>query len=337
MSAALKPENAAINGTPEYDVDFLDDMLGVFPDHTGYAPKSGKCGKYIYAEHNWGDFIAHSENYVQSNTDAVLMQEALNDCASWGVPDGASYVDFGVGGAISFKKYALPIMKRLRSNAYYGVDYCEQFLQEIKALQPELEHAVTIKTQRMDFFAPTNKRMTGTPSLGVMNGLTLGNIEGSLNDGDIAASLVTALKYLLQLCGHGWLLVSIDTNQNEAEQKKAYLNPENESFCLNVLHRMKQELPTEGFDPCLFSYDVEFHAEKQLLAHMAYATATQDFKLASHLIHVEAGQRIHLFNSYKYTQEFFESCCLKAGVNTVKCWTHKTGVMLYLLKDATGS
>jgi len=316
------------------DDDFFDDVLGMFPDASGYAPKAGRCGKYVYESENWGDFISHSDNYYPPQGDLALIQTAIREIDKWGVPLGTPYIDLGAGGAASFKRYALPVMKGLESTQYTGVDFAENALREIQALKPELAEHTEIKTEKMDLFFPTNKVIAKTePALGVMNGLTLGNMDGSLSDQNVDVNLATALKYLSQLCGHGWLLLTIDTNQDEASLRKAYVNPSNSHLCLSILSRVARELPVKNFDPTSFRYDVEFHPDLHLLANLAVATKTQDFKLGPYPIHVQEGQKIHLSNSYKFNRKFFESSCRIANLSTVKYWKHETGMMLYLLRD----
>jgi len=97
---------------------------------------------------------------------------------------------------------------------------------------------------------------------------------------------------------------------------------------------MASQLPTTNFDPALFDYQPEWLSEQQLVAHMAVATEDQDFKLGEYPLQVKAGEKVHLFNSYKFRQEFFEECCPKANLEIAKSWKHESGVMLYLLKDS---
>jgi uncharacterized SAM-dependent methyltransferase len=317
-----------------YDKNFYNDMYGVFPNMYGAAPKSGGVGKYIYDGENWNNIVKHSSDFYVPRGDHELTMQAFRDIGDLGVPNGTPYVDFGVGGPASFLDYALPIMQKLGSRQYTGVDYCEKALARIKALESRFCNERIIKTERMDFFKPPGKVVSmHAPALGVMNGITITNMYGTLEDGNIELNLVSAMRYLSKLCGQGWLLLTIDTNQNEHSLRKAYVTPLNSSLYLKVFSRMATELPVEGFDPQGFVYDPEFRSNLQLWAHMARATKTQDFLLGGQPIHVEENQKIHLLNSYKFCQDFFEVCCQKANLSIIKNWSHETGMMLYLLKD----
>jgi len=45
-----KPQSSRQN----YDDDFFDDMLGVFPTITGYAPKAGRVSRFLNEEPHQG-------------------------------------------------------------------------------------------------------------------------------------------------------------------------------------------------------------------------------------------------------------------------------------------
>ncbi len=323
-----------IDKQPLYDEDFLDDMMGLFPDASGYAPKAGCCGKYLYDGKNWGNYIEYNEKYYPPKGDLALIKQAALDIDKWGIPKGTDYIDLGAGGDVSFKRYALPITQLLESQNYIGVDFCDRALEEIKRLSSEFEESLAIKTEKIDLFFLTNKKIAKqSPALGVMNGLTLGNIDGAIADQNIGYNLINVMKYLSQLCGHGWLLLTIDTNQNSDFLKSAYVSPATERFCLGMLKRMKQELPVKNFDPTLFDYDVEFFPQNHLLASVAVAREAQTFELGGFPRHIHKGQKIHLCNSYKFGRDFFEQCVQRAGLKPVQQWEHETGMMLYLLKD----
>lgn len=65
---------------------------------------------------------------------------------------------------------------------------------------------------------------------------------------------------------------------------------------------------------------------------MATATESQDFNLGSYPLRIEKAEKLHLFNSYKFRKDFFESCCPKANLEIVESWQHETGIAFYLLK-----
>jgi len=188
------------------------------------------------------------------------MDEARKDLPRY-VPSGIPYVDFGVGGSESFKRYVLPTMRLLASADYYGVDFDQKILDQIESVRPTLSD-IDVHTIRTDFFTPSNRIISQTPALGVMNGITLTNMYGSLNDTSPEANLIGALNNLSQLTNHGWLLLSIDTNQDRESLLKMYHTPLNSKLNIASLPRMEAELPVSGFDSSLFEYTPEWFPEK---------------------------------------------------------------------------
>lgn len=294
---------------------------------------SGHMGKYIYSAHNWNEITECSDNYYIPKADADLVDMAACELTKL-LPSGIDYVDFGVGGTAAIKRHALPIIQQISANRYIGVDYNQDLLDQALNLVTESINT-KIEIIKTDFFNFELPPISNHPALGVMNGLTLTNHYGTLFDREIARNLVPTLKYLAYLCGQGWLMVAIDCNNSEQSLKQAYITPLNSQLYLRVFHRMADELSIDGFDAAAFTYAPEWHADKQLFAHMAQATKDQRFSLGGYQFHITAGQKFHLLNSYKYQREWFEQACTQANLSIIKRWDHETPMKLYLLRSET--
>ena len=307
------------------DAIFLDDMIDLFMGMNG-----GHVGKYCYDGSNWDAVIENSTKYYVPRADNELVLQASAEIRDF-VPQQTPYVDFGVGGTVAFKHHVLPIINRLNSPLYVGVDFCESALDSIASIQRDEDQGFAVQTVQMDFFAPNSRILTSTPSLGVMNGLTVTNKYGTLRDMNVASDFARDLDQLCRLTNFGWLLLTIDTNQDETSLRDAYETPMTSRLYLNVFHRMANTLPVNDFDPSLFVYEPEWHPELHLFAHMAKATEAQSFSLGSHHFSVKKGEKIHLLNSYKFNKDFFDSCSNKAGLRVQKIWHHETPMKLYML------
>jgi len=316
---------------PEEQGAFFDDIHRMF-----LGLGRGEVGKYMYdnptSEQNnvWADIVGTKSNYYIPEAERTLLKEAKSSIID-ALPKRTAYIDFGAGCETSFKRNAMPLMQSIGTTDYYGVDFDQKILDQI-SMSDNQPDGITIHPTRMDFFIPTYKVISPAPALGVMNGITLTNMYGSLYENDIGANLVRSLKYLHQLTNNGWLLLSVDTNQDAQSLLDMYLTPLNSKLNVSSLPRMEAQLPVSGFDSSLFDYDPEWFPEKQLLAHQATATEDQDFSLGGHELQVRKGDKLHLFNSYKFKQPFFETCCSLANLNIQGSWKHDSGVMLYLLK-----
>ena len=311
----------------EYDQEFFDDMYEIF-----LGLGHGQAGKYMYDSGGWEDIIeADTTDYYVPRADSYLLNLARDELPQH-IPFGTPYIDFGVGGAESIQRYAAPIMRLLGSPEYNGVDCDQKILDQAKSLEVTLE-GINVRTHKMDFFNPPKVGLTGTSSFGVMNGVTLGNMYGSLFEKDLETNLANVLKGLSVVTNHGWLLISIDSNQDKDSLLRMYKTPLNSRLNIASIPRAAAQLPMLGFNPDLFQYEPEWMPEQQLVAHIAIATQSQNFMLGNQNIIIQKGQKLHLFNSYKFRQEFFESSARKAGLTPIKFWRHETGVMLYLLRD----
>lgn len=326
------------NAFARSDMDMSEEQLAFFDDmHRMFLGLGrGEVGKYMYdnpkMEKNnvWEQIVNTKSDYYVPQAEVALFEKARKELPHL-VPQGTAYVDFGVGGEPSFKRYVLPTLECMGSKEYFGLDYDIKILRKLKAMSPGFL-GLSLHAIQTDFFLPTTLAISSQPALGVMNGITLGNMYGALYEQQIGDNVVRALKHLHRLTNNGWLLVTIDTNQNEAALLKMYLTPLNSQLNVSSLPRMEQQLPVKDFDASLFDYSPEWFPDRYLLAHLVTATENQDFLFGDYRLSVEKGQKVHLFNSYKFPKSFFETYCAKAGLSVIRSWDHETGIVLYLLK-----
>ena len=318
---------------------FLEDMVSLFLEI-----ESGHVGKYIYEDHTatdalnvqhdylWQHIITQDNSaYYMPHADNELLAQTLRNIRYY-IPDQTPIVDFGLGGVAAFRAHICPFIDKLACSTYVGLDFCKGYLDAIQN-NITLARPIEIKTIEMDFFNPHTTKVTNTPSLGIMTCSTIGNIYGSTQDKIVDLSLIRSLKTISSLTKNGWLLLSVDTNQDEPSLIKGYDTPLMAQLFLTVMQRLYRELPHQGFNPSLFVYTPEWYPETQLLAHIAVATAAQDFMLGDYHIHVQEGQKYHLLNSYKFKPKFFEDCCDKANLDILNVWHHESPMKLYLLED----
>ncbi len=320
-----------------FDEDFFDAALGLFLEM-----QSGHVGKYIYAcppsngssekGRNWSA-VGGKDNkgYYLHTADNALLQQALSDLDLF-FPRRTNIVDIGVGEISAFHKNILPVIRKIQSPVYYGIDFNQSFLDTIKKEEPFLKDLKIIQN-KMDFFFPSTKVITPAPSLGIILCSTIGNIDNPIKEKGISLTLTRSLKTLSHLTKNGWLLVSLDTNHDKKSLEEGYRTPPVERFVLTFLSRIANELPTVGFNPALFRYAPEWHPDIHLFAHMAEATEDQNFTMGAYRLQVKKGQKLHLLNSYKFPAAFFESCCDKANLEVLNVWHHESPMKLYLLID----
>ncbi len=322
-----------------YDKSFFDDVTDLFLNL-----RSGHLGKYAYG--NSSPNNQHKKNntdhwkrvtgeqnkkYYLPNADTFLLSKAREKIRDL-VPVRTNIIDFGVGKKASFYQHVLPIIQELGSKTYIGVDVCQKYLNAIEKIGPAIDQT-KIKTVNLDFFSPHIDKLCLEPSVGLLMCSTIGNLSDSKLKKGIDYALIHALKTLSSLTSNGWLLVSLDTNQDSISLLKSYTTPLIEEFVLSIFDHIARDLPIHGFDPSSFKYVPEWRPESQLLAHVALATKNQDFTLGTFDLHIKKGQKFHLLNSYKFKQNFFEACCDEANLDVLNVWNHTSPMKLYLLKD----
>lgn len=336
MSTSQKNKKAL--NSPTYDKTFFDDITDLF---LGF--RSGHLGKYAYGNYinddrtshtsdHWEQVVKKTNNsYSLPNTDSTLLTKACDKLQHF-VPEGTNLIDFGVGDTASFYKHILPVVKALESKTYIGVDICQHYLNNLKKIKTSMQDT-KIKAINLDFFSRQAHPISPEPAIGVLTCSTIGNIDGSIRRPSLKPELTKTLKNLSHLTKQGWLLVSLDTNQDPITLAQNYKTTAISGFVMSILGRMLNNLPVHNFDPELFSYEPEWHQDSQLFAHIVVATESQDFSIGSLNIHINHGEKLHLLNSHKFSSNFFESCCDKANMDILNVWHHDSPMKLYLLED----
>lgn len=327
-----------LSNIPSCNKVFFDDIVDLF---MGF--RSGHLGKYAYGSHetdtlqntpndNWDRVVSPKENsYSLPNSDNELLAAATPSIHHF-IPLKTSLLDFGVGETSTFYEHALPILQKLKSQTYYGVDFCQPYLDAVKCIK-ELRHNVAIETVNLDFFEPQTQPIASAPSVGLMMCSTIGNIDGNLAHRNITEELVSTLRNLSMMTKQGWLLLSVDTNQDPNSLALNYRTKPIAQFVISIFDHMLKELPVTSFDSQLFNYEPEWIPDLQLFAHIVEAKESQYFSIDKLDFHIEKGQKFHLLNSHKFSPTFFEECCNKANLEVINVWHHPSAMKLYLLED----
>jgi uncharacterized SAM-dependent methyltransferase len=229
---------------PLYDVAFAEAAKGFFHG-------KGLAGVFTYSSPNFpGDkvdgarlfieFTKAPEYYPKRNEESIIPQVAGKIIGLAGYFN--FLVDLGCGEAFSKK------IKHFIGDADYSpVDMNQSYLHEVTLQCNELYPNKKVVRQHLDFLNDDIK-FQGIP-FPVMLGCTITNFGTT-------ASVRKILKQVKPLCeqGNGSFVFSHDTNTNPASLEKCYTHPLIAEGTLNVLHRIKRDLPTQNFDPVAFRY-----------------------------------------------------------------------------------
>ncbi len=316
---------------------FLQDTIDFF-----LLKRSSHMGLHQYAAHKGirngqstsGDFLWAKTDETRSQiangtvqTEEELIRTVASDVLRI-LPKELTIVDLGPGTVSAFERKARPFIESLSSPCYIPVDESISFLKGIAQAGRQIKHT-DIRPVIDDFFE-NSITYSDNDSLILCFCGTIGNMLSPISPFIPRVQLTNTLRTFAKAIDRGWMLLSVDGCQDGRRIKDDYLS--HPLFHLNIFDRMKVELPiSDSFDPCAFEYEPLWIASSGQLAHMAVAKNDMSFTLAGIPIHLAAGQKLHIKNSYKIQPSVFMPCAEQAGLSIVQSWGEDSATKIYLL------
>lgn len=240
-------------------------------------------------------------------------------------------IEFGPGSMNDAKC----LIQILGSNRYIPVD-CNNSVVNLAKNFAKAHNNCLVTPITQDFFSEENSFTMLRPAIGVLLGMTIGNVAGSVPKFEPSVKLVRTFKNLTKcLYAGGYLLVSTDICNDGEQNIYRYSDSWHKIFGVNHLYRMAEELPMTGFDPDGFEYLPQWFDHCSLLAHCVVANKNQSFQMGTNNqthFDVHKGDVFHYNNSYKYRPEFFENCAKEAGLEVINTWQGRGTIRLYLFR-----
>lgn len=283
--------------------------------------------KFFYDEHGSGLFeaITRLPEYYPTRTEISILEARLPEIAGL-LGRETQLVEYGSG---SSRKIRL-LLDGLRPRVYMPLDISRDHLldaaRRLAAHDRELEiHAVCVDYSR-PFALPW--RDPALSIAGFFPGSSIGNFERS----DAEAFLGRVHGTL----GPGSrLLLGVDRRKDRARLEAAYDDAQGvtAAFNRNVLahlrHVLGGDVDPDRFDHLAF-YDPDAgRVEMHLVAREAHR-----FRLGDLEVSVEAGERIHTENSYKYDPEEFTALAARAGFEALRSWTDPESLFSVFVLEA---
>ena len=292
----------------------------------GDFPMSGTLG--------WQRYENDCPSYYIPMCEKELIKEAALELGNF-IEPGTPLVDLGTGTLEAVETKSLLLARALQSEIYAPVDASLKFCSEAGGLVQRVLPGIKIRPSIENFFSEDAEPPIDIPAMGFLGGTTIANIEAPLSSRKPTAALISTLKNLGRIVSNGWLLLSTDSNQDEAENKAMY--SENGLFEINTFDRMVYELPFSGLDPTCIVYDPIWIKESSQFAHSALAIKDMSVSVEAPefrgVIQIRRGDRFHLKNSFRYTDEYFLSCAEQARLSNLRIWRHnQRPIHLFLLK-----
>lgn len=345
------------NDREEISLSFLETSLQLFQQK--YAPD---LGPEQYAHHTGVDrdgnpmsgallwakaeaqrisnaLVTGKTNMVDAEVKlAQKLHERVRDYVQWYHQDercrkGVSVLEYGPGTVRAFQQKTLPLVTGLRGETSRCtlVDRSKEFLGDIAHLPSAL--GLKIEFIRDDIFSGRRYFCDDEAAFVVMFGRTFGNLAAPINDSPPVEAVVETLKKVSNSAKRCWVAISIGSDLRRDVAKSYYeAHPE---FQLNVFYRMKAELPVDAnFDPDAFEYQSDVRGEDQFMQviHTAVVKRNLDFRLGGKEIILSSGDRLHLKNSFSFSELFFKKCAHQAGFASIDVLSDNAGSDIHVLE-----
>src|SRR5262249_13967926 len=120
----------------------------------------------------------------------------------------------------------------------------------------------------------------------------------------------------------GLLLLGIDLKKDEARMLRAYNGARGlfAAFNLNLLTRINRELDGD-FDLAAFRHEARYAAGAGRIEIYLIARRDCAFHAAGRTLRFQAGDTVHMENSYKYTVGEFQALAGQVGWSPLRAWS----------------
>ncbi|HYN54750.1 MAG TPA: L-histidine N(alpha)-methyltransferase [Methylotenera sp.] len=310
---------------PEFNREFYHDVV----HGLSQRQKSIPC-KWFYDEAGSLLFeaITKTAEYYPTRVETRLLQEVVKEISNF-IPDLSLVIEPGSGASV---KTRILLSSQANLKTYMPIDISAEFLNEtVQQLQQSYPN-IKILPLVDDF---TNMRNpididVATVRMIFFPGSTIGNFTP-----EEAQAL---LKNFHQLAGKaGWLLIGVDSTQNEKQLLAAYNDKAGitAQFNKNLLLRANRELQA-NFQVEQFLHEARFNrAEGKVEMHLV-SSCKQTVVIGPHEFKFMKGESIFTENCYKYTRQRFLSYAKQCNWHMEHVWQdyEESAFELFLLKSA---
>ncbi len=272
--------------------------------------------------------ITKTAEYYPTRVETRLLRQVVIEIATI-IPDLSLVIEPGSGASV---KTRVLLSSQVNLKTYMPIDISAEFLNDtVEQLQRDYPNIKTISLVG-DF---TNMRAPAdldahAARMVFFPGSTIGNFSP-----EEAQGLLKSFNFLAG--NDGWLLIGVDSTQNEKQLLAAYNDKAGitAEFNKNLLVRANRELQA-NFVIEQFSHEARFNkAEGKVEMHLV-SSCNQSVKIANQDFKFVAGESIFTENCYKYTRQRFLSIASECNWHMEYIWQdqEESEFELFLLKSA---
>jgi len=255
--------------------------------------------------------ITFLEEYYLTRTEKQIMMQ-YEEAIALTIGKCDILLDLGAGNC----EKGSALFNSLQPKEYRALDISKEFLEQaIFGLQKEFPQiqmqAQTCDLQEEMIFDD----LVGREKTFFYPGSSIGNFD--------PGSALRLFQNIVRVCqGDGGLLIGVDLVKDHAVLYQAYNDALGitAAFNKNILLHLNRLAKTD-FNLAQWEHYAIFNEQLSRIEMYLRSTRNQVVSWPSGEMHFDSGALIHTENSYKYTQEKFESLLKSAGFKDVHSWT----------------
>jgi len=255
--------------------------------------------------------ITFLEEYYPTRTEKQIMMQ-YEEAIALTIGKCDILLDLGAGNC----EKGSALFNSLQPKEYRALDISKEFLEQaIFGLQKEFSQiqmqAQTCDLQEEMIFDD----LVGREKTFFYPGSSIGNFD--------PGSALRLFQNIVRVCqGDGGLLIGVDLVKDHAVLYQAYNDVLGitAAFNKNILLHLNRLAKTD-FNLAQWEHYAIFNEQLSRIEMYLRSTRNQVVSWPSGEMHFDSGALIHTENSYKYTQEKFESLLKSAGFKDVHSWT----------------
>lgn len=297
------------------DQKLMDEIItGLSQERPSISPKFfyDEIGSHLF------EAITFLEEYYPTRTEKQIMLQ-YDKAIALEIGKCDVLLDLGAGNC----EKGSALFNSLIPKEYWALDISKEFLEQaISGLQKEFPQiqmlAQTCDLQEELAFPD----LVGRKKTFFYPGSSIGNFDPE--------AVLGLFKNIVKVCeGDGGLLIGVDLVKDHEVLSRAYNDPLGitASFNKNILLHLNRLVKTD-FNLEHWEHYAIFNAQLARIEMYLRSTQQQVVAWPGGERRFAANELIHTENSYKYTQEKFESLLMSAGFKTVRSWTDPNSYFL---------
>jgi dimethylhistidine N-methyltransferase len=290
------------------DQKLIDEIItSLSQEQPSISPKFfyNEIGSHLF------EAITFLEEYYPTRTEKKVMMQ-YGEAIALTIEKCDILLDLGAGNC----EKGSALFNSLMPKEYRALDISKDFLEQaISGLQKEFPQ-IQMQAQTCDLQEElVFPDLVGRKKTFFYPGSSIGNF-----DPDAALGL---FKNIVKVCeGNGGLLIGVDLVKDFEVLSRAYNDAlgVTAAFNKNILLHLNRLVKTD-FNLKYWDHYAIFNEQLARIEMYLRSTRNQVISWSGGEKHFNSGALIHTENSYKYTQEKFESLLVSAGFKSVRSWT----------------